>query len=260
MKYRKRNWRQRIYSFVGMVTTFAIVALVSLTCLMIKVRAEKEGIAFGQCAAKLFLGEPKKPAETYTGSGGELPNLEKIAEKQAGAKRLPEPVPISNGGKSTAKPVSYSAPAPTDEAIVCPSCKRFHLKSVTCADDAAFTNSATKPRVYTVKAPTKKEIKEAKAQQKKWNEAAERQPKTVKWTAADNTPHGGRSVGLPVSNEMSDLEKEAAYKVRNQRSLEQIKKEVERLKNGEVAPKQKADVWSGMSTSFEFLGNVFKDY
>lgn len=148
---------------------------------------------------------------------------------------LTEPTPISTRQKPvsrTEKPVTYSAPmkkaAAADEAGVCPTCKRFHLKSVTCASDAAFISAVVKEPVKAVK----KTAKATPAKKEKANAASLTFVRT--WQAADNTPRAGRTVGakkLGDIGQMSDLEKEAASSEKMWRQLEE---ETQKIRNPPV--------------------------
>ena len=228
---KRRNFIQRIIYGVGVFFSLAIVALVSITCIGVKVKAEKDGTTFGQAAVSLFTPE-KKVKETYTGAGGELPRLEKIAERQESDKRaaLQEPKQISGGNSKPAKeakPVAYSAPAKkADEYGICPSCKNFHNLALSCADDRAYMSKVIKetPKANGKKQATQKSTT-AKPQLAQ-NQTAEPPLQLVRgWQTADNTPQAGRTVGAPKfgdMGQMSDLEKQAAYSARNEKAWKDL--------------------------------------
>lgn len=236
---KRRNFIQRIIYGVGVFFSLAIVALVSITCIGVKVKAEKEGITFGQAIASLLIPE-KQAKETYTGTK-ELPSLEKIAERQESDKRaaLQEPKQVSGGNSKPAKeakPAAYSAPAKkADEYGICPSCKNFHNLALSCADDRAYMSKVIKEKP---KANGKKQAAYASAK-------ANPQPaQTVEpdlqlirnWQTADNTPQAGRTVGAPKfgdMGQMSDLERQAAYSARNEKAWKELENATAKLRNGQ---------------------------
>lgn len=236
---KRRNFIQRIIYGVGVFFSLAIVALVSITCIGVKVKAEKEGITFGQAIASLLIPE-KQAKETYTGTK-ELPSLEKIAERHESDKlaALQEPKQVSGGNSKPAKeakPVAYSAPAKkADEYGICPSCKNFHNLALSCADDRAYMSKVIKEKP---KANGKKQATYASAK-------ANPQPaQTVEpdlqlirnWQTADNTPQAGRTVGAPKfgdMGQMSDLERQAAYSARNEKAWKELENATAKLRNGQ---------------------------
>lgn len=250
---KKKGFFSRAANFffvaVGIVTVLAL----TLVGIVIFVGMEKQGKSF----ADLFVPE-KEVKETYTGDRPALPTLKEVSEKQVAESRPALPKQLTKGdGKAAPAPSAYSAQpnAKEGEYGTCPSCKRFHDLGLSCADDAAFVNSTLKKGYNTVvakNATTKKKTTGKRYAAKETFTKPNELTSAVTWQTADYTPGVGRTVGAPRygdMSQMSDLEKEAAYKARNERSLEKIRQEVQKLRNGEVAPKPKGAI----QTAFEYL-------
>lgn len=236
MKNRKR--KRGFFWYVGFTFTVGFVALVSFTCILVNVKAEKDGTTFGQAAVSLFTPE-KKVKETYTGTK-ELPSLEKIAERQESDKlaALQEPKQVSGGNSKPAKeakPVAYSAPAKkADEYGICPSCKNFHNLALSCADDRAYMSKVIKEKP---KANGKKQATYASAKAKPQPaQTVEPDLQLIRnWQTADNTPQAGRTVGAPKfgdMGQMSDLERQAAYSARNEKAWRELEKATATIRSG----------------------------
>lgn len=239
MKNRKR--KRGFFWYVGFTFTVGFVALVSFTCILVNVKAEKDGTSFGRAFASLFTPE-KKVKETYSGTGGELPSLEKISEKQAAEKAPAPPRQLTQGDGTAkaAKPAAYSAPAKkiakAEEYGICPSCKNFHNLALSCADDRAYMSKVVKEKP---KANGKKQAAYASAKAKPQppqTQIAEPPLQLVRgWQTADNTPQAGRTVGTPKfgdMSKMSDLEKQAAYSARNEKAWKELEKATATIRGG----------------------------
>lgn len=231
---KKRGWLSRFVNRCFAVIGFLFVVALTCAFIFIYVGMEKQGKSF----ADIFLPE-KQAKETYSGTGGELPSLEKIAERQEADKRaaLQEPKQVSgSSAKVAAKPIAYSAPAKkADEYGICPSCKNFHNLALSCADDRAYMSKVVKEKP---KANGRKQASYTSAKAKPQPaQTVEPDLQLIRnWQTADNTPQAGRTVGAPKfgdMGQMSDLERQAAYSARNEKAWKELEDATAKLRNGQ---------------------------